>query len=323
MALANRYEGIYIAGAGSNTIGSELTGGGNLISGNTTRGILITNSSGIQIHGNRIGTKADGASALPNSFFGVELEDHASRNSIGGSLPGAGNRIAFNGGAIYAGVRVRDLATNNAILGNTIFSNAALGIDLSGVGVTGSDACDADTGGNQRQNFPVLIQAYGSGNVGVRGMLNGAPNTTFRLQFFASPACDASGNGEGVVYLGDQLVTTGPTCAADFVVTLPGAVAAGQVITATATDPANNTSEFSACRTVLIPPSLALSPANNGQIALAWTNIAPGFVLKEATNLAPPIVWTTVTNLPTNIGGQFLVTLARKPGNLFYLLNFE
>ena len=184
-------------------------------------------------------------------------------------------------------------------------------------------ACDTDTGGNQQQNFPVLTQAYSGGNLGVRGTLEGKPNTTYRLQFFASPACDASGNGEGAAYLGDQLVTTGPTCTFDFVVTLPVAIAVGQVITATATDPANNTSEFSACRTVLLPPSLTLSAPGNGQIALAWTNTAPGFVLKEATNLAPPVVWSTVTNLPVTLNGQFVVTLPRVNANRFYRLNFE
>lgn len=321
-ALANRYEGIYIIGAGSNRIGSELAGGGNLISGNTTRGIRITNSVGGVIQGNRIGTKLDGTASLANGQFNVELEENSNDHQVGGLAGGAGNRIGFGGGA-FAGIRVRDLATNNAILGNAIFSSPGPGIDLGNAGVTGNDGCDDDAGGNQRQNFPVLTQAYSAGNVGVRGTLASKPNTAFRLQFFASPACDASGNGEGAVYLGDQLVTTGPTCSTDFVVTLPGAVAEGQVITATATDPANNTSEFSACRVVLLPPRLAFSPPSSGQIALAWTNTALGFVLKETTNLAPPAVWISVTNAPVTVNGQFVVMLLRADGNRFYRLNFE
>jgi hypothetical protein len=104
---------------------------------------------------------------------------------------------------------------------------------------------------------------------------------------------------------------------------LPASVALGHVITATATDPANNTSEFSACRTVLSPPRLALNPPNSGQIALAWTNTAPGFVLKETANLAPPVVWSTVTNVPVTLNGQFVVTLPRVNANRFYQLNFE
>lgn len=322
VALANRYEGIYIINAGSNRIGSELAGGGNLISGNTTRGIRITNSVGGVIRGNLIGTKLDGTSSLANGQFNVEIEENSNAHELGGLAVGAGNRIAFSGSGL-AGIRVRDLTLNNAILGNLVFSNSGLGLDLSAAGVTGNDSCDLDAGGNLRQNFPVLTQAYSSGNLGVRGTLESAPNTTFRLQFFASPACDAAGNGEGATFLGDQLVTTGPTCATDFVVTLPASVALGQVITATATDPANNTSEFSACRTVLSPPRLTLSPPSNGQIALAWTNTAPGFVLKETANLTPPVVWSTVTNVPVTLNGQFVVTLPRVDANRFYQLNFE
>jgi len=36
------------------------------------------------------------------------------------------NRIAF-AQTVYAGVRIRNGSTNNAILGNAIFSNGALG----------------------------------------------------------------------------------------------------------------------------------------------------------------------------------------------------
>jgi titin len=322
-ALPNRYEGMYVVGGGSNVIGSELAGGGNLFAGNTTRGLRLTNSFGNVIAGNRFGTRLDGVTSLANGQFNLELEENSRDNALGGLLPGAGNRIAFSGGG-FAGVRVRDLCTNNFILGNAIFSNSGLGIDLgTPSGVTPNDACDGDPGANQLQNFPVLQQACTGPGLGVRGYLNSRANTLFRIQFFASPACDPSGNGQGQTYLGDAWLTTGGSCSNSFVASFSSPVPVGYVITATATDPSNNTSEFSACSTVDPNPQLALAAAPGNQVALSWTNTAPGFVLKETTNLTPAVVWTAVTNLPAIVSGRFVVSLPRQPGERFYRLSFE
>jgi hypothetical protein len=72
------------------------------------------------------------------------------------------------------------------------------------------------------------------------------------LDFYSNPACDTSGNGEGKTYLSSAQVTTAANCTATFTgenaITLANVtVPAGQFVTATATDAAGNTSEFSAC----------------------------------------------------------------------------
>ena len=82
------------------------------------------------------------------------------------------------------------------------------------------------------------------------GSLNSTPNTSFTLQFFSNASCDPSGHGEGKTRLGSTTVTTNRGGHVRFSTGLPGVTAAGQVVTATATDPNNNTSGFSACRTV-------------------------------------------------------------------------
>src|SRR5262249_47227705 len=79
------------------------------------------------------------------------------------------------------------------------------------------------------------------------GSIVAAPSTTYRIEFFGNDQCDASGFGEGQTPLGSTDVTTlgsglgiySPT----FFQPLPGR----PVITATATDPAGDTSEFSQC----------------------------------------------------------------------------
>ena len=78
------------------------------------------------------------------------------------------------------------------------------------------------------------------------GSLNSTADTTFRIEFFASAVADASGYGEGERYLGFVEVTTDGSGKAVLPEELSFAVAAGEYVTATATDPNGNTSEFSA-----------------------------------------------------------------------------
>ncbi|MGA2240288.1 MAG: hypothetical protein ABSG74_13860 [Candidatus Bathyarchaeia archaeon] len=333
-AMGNAYEGVYIQDAGTNFIGGPTPGAGNLISANHTLGIQLTNNAaGNVIQGNWIGTKSDGVSGLGNVYHGVECQVGANNNLIGGA-GGAGNRIAYASTALYAGVRLRDGSANNAILANSIFANAGLGIDLGPNGTNSIVPCDAGTAGkaNLSQNYPVLGQAVtGLNGTGVRGTLNSRPNSVFLLQFFANPLCDPSGCGEGQLYLGDQTVATGADCNAGFVALLTNPAPAGWVITATATDAANNTSEFSACVPVLPVPTLtvmhrfdAYHPGlGPNRIILSWSNTAT-LVLKETSKVAPPVRWTTSTNVPLLTSSNWWVlALTNPPANKFYRLSFE
>jgi hypothetical protein len=252
-----------VFGANLNTIGGTALGARNVISGNNFSGIAIggTGTTGNLVQGNFIGTDASGTLNLGNSANGVEIVNFASSNTIGGTAAGAGNLIAFNG---FTGVRVDSSSINNPIRGNSIHSNAQRGIDLVAAGdpaggVTPNDNCDPDSGPNNLQNYPVLTSATSSGaNVMVAGSLNSAANTTFRIDIFSNSVCDGSGNGEGQTYLGSTIVATNAGCTANFNINLIANVPVGQHITATATDPANNTSEFSGC--VQVACGYAISP---------------------------------------------------------------
>src|SRR5262249_36950428 len=152
---------------------------------------------------------------------------------IGGTHSGAGNIIAFNGGA---GVLISS-GTGNAILSNAIFSNGALGIDLAPAGVTPNDLGDSDSGANTLQNFPGLTSATSLGGTRtITGVLISSSLTGFVLQFFSNTACDPSGFGEGRTFIGSTTVFTSPTGLASFTVTFSTPVPAGQFITAIATD---------------------------------------------------------------------------------------
>jgi hypothetical protein len=258
-AIPNMFAGVTFSSGIPGTNNNNLVGGTtaaarNVISGNRY-GVDI-NTSGINnsVQGNFIGTQADGISPLGNTEDGIVVNGDSHNANIGGTAAGSGNVIAFNGvNPMFGGGNgiavASNLATGIAIRGNAIHSNVKLGIDLGGSTgtVTPNDPCDADTGANNRQNFPVLTSASTSGgNTTIQGTLNSTANTTFRVEFFSNPACDPSGNGEGRTFIGSTSVTT-VACDAAINFVLPVSVLPGQFVTATATDPAGNTSEFSVC----------------------------------------------------------------------------
>ena len=233
--------GVFKGGASGNTIRD------NVLSGNNYSGVSIANSgaNNNSIFGNLIGVDASGFGALGNSVFGVVIWNGASGNRIGGTAAGEGNVIAFNN----RGVLVDDNFTasmNNTIRGNSIHSNALLGIDLKNDGVTVNDLGDGDLGPNGLRNYPVITSAVVSGtDLTITGTLNTLPFLTNQIDFYWSPTGDPSGHGEGQTFIGTKTVTSDFFGNASFNVTFFGvSVPVGAVITATATDLSGNTSEF-------------------------------------------------------------------------------
>lgn len=262
-AVPNAENGVQIDFAPGNLIGGTAAAARNVISGNGANGVelLFDGTVGNSIQGNLIGTDVNGL-PMGNTLDGV-WAGNSGQNFIGGTDAGAGNVIAYNGGNGVTITFFPEESTQKSILGNSIHDNTGLGIDLDGNadadfgsdgdGVTPNDTDDPDTGPNELQNYPVLTSAEltTSGFV-VEGTLNSLPDTEFDLEFFASAACDPSGYGEGTALVGRDSVGTSSGGDASFSFTFPAFDApAGSVITATATDPAGNTSEFSACETLV------------------------------------------------------------------------
>ena len=249
--LKNGGQGVIVyLGATNNTIGGNTPvwpGAGNLISGNGNIGIAINNpgTTGNIVRGNRIGTDAAGTGAIGNVGRGISLDQSAATNTIGGPAAGDGNTIANNGSN---GVWMGGNATvSNSILGNAIFASgpvasAVPGIDLNGDGVDINDTGDLDPvpneGSNRTQNHPVLTAAMtnGAGSATFAGSLNSKVGT-YRVEFFANAAADATGYGEGQRYLGSTNVTTNGSGNAIIGVTLVpiGGLTAGEFVSSTAT----------------------------------------------------------------------------------------
>jgi hypothetical protein len=223
--------GVYVLGSTNNVIGGTTPGARNVISGNGA-GVVLQNTSGNVVDGNYIGTDVTGTQALPN-HTGVSLSvQPTSVNTIGGTSPGAGNVISSNTSkGIY-------LARSSTLVEGNYFGTDASGTSPLGVfqGVDGYSGWTAS----------LSSAVSSSSGITIAGSFASAASTTYTVKFYSSP----SGTSQGETYLGSATVTTDATGKASFTATFPITVAKGQVITATATDPLGNTSEFSGSQVV-------------------------------------------------------------------------
>jgi parallel beta-helix repeat protein len=235
----NTLKGVRIGGD-HNTVKDNLIGD----NGNDGIDILGADAADNVITGNALGIDDDGAD-LGNIGNGVRVENGAHDNAI------RANHIGNNAGT---GVRIVD-GRRNTIRKNRIAANAGLGIDLA---VAGEDANDGDVAtepdgyANRGLDHPVLLLAVGDNHGGdVSGHFLSTPGN-YSIDVYSSPNCHGGGYGDGVRWLGSHAVTI-PTPAVArtfdvaFTLTPPAIIANGAAITATATDDAGNTSEFSAC----------------------------------------------------------------------------
>ena len=258
-AVANQV-GVYITGGSSNNvIGGTTAADRNVISGSDVDGVQIFGSgtSGNVVRGNIIGLDVTATVDLGNTNQGVAIFNGATNNWIGGTGAGEGNIISGNGGD---GVIVNtSTSTGNRILGNSIYANDGLGIDHANDGVTANNGA---TGGapNQGMDSPVITRAIVNGGTFiVEGYVgNAASSATFanaRVEFFRA-AADPSGSGEGRTYLGALTTNSASQFSGSFAVV---GLTAGDVITATATDPSGNTSEFGVNFTSIGPEPVAVN----------------------------------------------------------------
>ncbi|MBX6314003.1 MAG: DUF11 domain-containing protein [Isosphaeraceae bacterium] len=299
-AVPNGGNGVAIlGGATGNTVGGLPPSGGgpavvrNVIAGNLGHGVFVQGSGtiGNMIQGNFIGTPLTGNTDLHNGGDGVRI-DSASSNQVGGTTSGAGNTIAFNGGA---GVNVLGLtATGNAIRQNSLFNNRDIGIDLGGDGPT-LNHVGFQPGPNNFQNTPALrtVATIGSTTT-ITGSLLSLPNTTYNIDFYSNPASDGSGGGTARSYIGTSTITTDINGLASFTFTPSGAVAAGATVTATATDSSGNTSEISPPVTNVIPSVnlVLVQTANPSPVAASGLLTYTVFVTNAGSNPASGVVVT-------------------------------
>ncbi len=286
ISTSGNFTGIEIFLSPNNIIGGSTASERNVISGNV-KGISIGLSDNTMVRGNYIGTNPAGTTAIGNfeainltgsrncsiisnvisgnfsgivvfGNFNLPVQNNPSQNNLIQNniigLDASGTNPLGNG---LQGILIGYGATGNRLTGNRVFANGKLGIQvINGIGYDNiqpllNDPQDADVGANHLQNYPVLTSATSTGgNTSIQGTLNSKPSSIFTLEFFSSPSCDASGNGEGETFIGSTNATTDAGGIVGFTANLPVSVASGRFVTATATDAIGNTSEFSRCQIV-------------------------------------------------------------------------
>ncbi len=221
-----------------------------MISGNSQAGIRLTKATATsnKIEGNYIGVQMNGISPLGNQDAGVLIDTDASFNVVGGTIPEAGNVIAYS---LRDGVLIES-GTRNTVRLNSIHSNVGIGINLVSPGVarqTLNDEDDSDTGPNNLQNFPEVLnfshENFATGDPRIRGVLDGATFSTYTLDFYLNDGADPLALGQGRQFLLTKTVSAGLFGRAEFDYELPIPEPLGKFITVTATDSQGNTSEFS------------------------------------------------------------------------------
>ena len=299
VAVANSDNGVEIAGTG-NTVGGAASVARNILSGNSQDGVLIdSTASGNQVQGNSIGINYSSA-ALGNGANGVEIDGR--NNSIGGSVSGAGNTIAYNSSS---GVLVT-IGTGNSIRQNSIYDN---GPSNTGPGIQISN------GGNNSLSAPSITSDTVNGStLTVTGSFT-APtaNVSYVLEFFANPTSDS----EGKIYLGSLTVTPTSTGTQNFTYTTTTTVTGTDpLITATLIDPSGDTSQF--------PPSpgtvsgIVWSDKNSDGILNSGEPGMSGItVTLETEDSSGNVLGTTQTT--TNLNGDYAFNVPGGTSDLYQI----
>lgn len=300
LAVANGLDGIALRdGTGNNQIGDSS--GGNFIIAPEQNGIsIIGASTGNRIQGNLIGSLPGVLTSSGIGQHGILLAGGASDNLIGGTGSNEGNLIANVNllGGSYDGISLDNSGLGNALLGNRIQGIGAggLGIDLGNDGTTPNDPGDVDNGPNALQNTPALTLVTTSNDqLRILGNFESSPNSVFRIEFFAGP--DAANAGQTL--LGSALVQTDANGRARIDSTLSASLAAGQLVSATATLTVaaqftfGSTSEFSAARAVGTGPTIngpaGLTTQEDQTISSFGISVSGGGAENITVVITPPV----------------------------------
>ena len=247
--LGNDTQGVYVYNSWNNIIGGTSEAETNTISGNLSDGILLSSdcNNGTfdnQVIGNNIGSNIEGqyVDGLGNSGAGVRISGFdgtcsaAFRNRIGGAEAGEANVIVGNGEqGVVLHQEQNTSVFGTTIIGNSIYSNGGLSIDLASDDVPDSDGfASADIGlnpinsflmefpaerANSFINYPTINSATHTDglvavnyNFAANSVQNSPPELQtsdlvgYRLDFYMNDTKDILGSGYGKTHMGSFIV---------------------------------------------------------------------------------------------------------------------
>ncbi|MEJ2628210.1 MAG: NosD domain-containing protein, partial [bacterium] len=285
--IPNHY-GVYIS-CNHNIIGGSGDTEGNIISGNEGYGIFISNADSNEVGGNIIGTNAEMDTIGGNGYSGISLYN-AQGNNIGGENPQQGNIIINNNseGIIlsgletenniisrnyigvdpdgekslpngWEGIKIRDGASNNTIgPANVIAYNLQEGIVIQDSASVGNTITRNSIYNNREKGISLLYDANQNIQkpiIQVGENVSGTAPALSTVEIFSGP------DEEGKDFEGSATANEAGTFIWEGTPT-------GSWVTATATDMAGNTSEFSAAW--LREGIVVTTTADSGEGSLRW-----------------------------------------------------
>ncbi len=248
VGIGNDDSGVIVINSSAVNIGGTAAGTGNLLSGSISEyGIFVIGSSDVVVQGNRIGTDITGTAPIPNFDGGIRIQFNSSDNTVGGTAAGAGNVIAYNTG-YGVGVLSSD-CSRNLISRNEMFCNTGKGIELNAVG-------------NNNHPSPVITSFSGAGASGTA-----QPNDIVELYY--DSVCTATCQGKDFI----ASVVANGAGAWSYVGPLNGSATLVAIAIRTSLPPTlvNNTSEAT-CQ-VILPVEWAYfdaSPEGGNRVRLDW-----------------------------------------------------
>ena len=302
-AVPNYFGMMCSGGATTNTFGGTVAGARNIISGNSSYGMMVKDSgtSGNVVEGNYVGLDANGVTAVPN-YFGVIVYNGATNNLIGGTSAGAANFVSGN----YYGVYITDPGTSgNFVEGNFIgtdhtgtsgvgnFDNVALQNNATGNFIGGGGAGAGNVIAFAIGNGVVLYQT-GTTNNSIRG------NSIFTNNYLGIDL-----NGDGVT-LNHAGFLAGPNDLQNFpVITNAFGYAASTIVFGTLNSTANQSFFIDVYRS--LSPDYYAGNYGEGQFYVGTVTVTTdgsgnaGFAL---TNNAGNYAGQYITATATSAGGD-------------------
>lgn len=202
-------------------------------------GVSLRGTTGAQVTGNRIFRSSVGIrlASLNDPVVGSLITDNViARNTF--DAVRIGDQAIDTGGQIHL---------HNQVTANEMFGNGDLGIDLGDDGFTANDANDFDTGHNNLQNYPQIIDVSFSALRGASELVvTWESDADLSQATYPATAhfylADRFAGPQGKLLLGSDTVG-GQNSPRTTFLTLPAGIAGG-LMTATLTDDDGNTSEF-------------------------------------------------------------------------------
>lgn len=262
----NDMSGLYADQLETGTGSKNITVSGNLIRNSNKINATSAQGQGIQISNSTFVT-VENNSFIDNNIFGINAsasDTLIQKNIVTGTKNGPGfsqgsGVIVYYGGTPLTGLR-------NRISQNSIYNNFKLGIDRQIDGVTPNDGLLSATEPNNGMDYPIITASNLIGNtLNVKGYIGIDPlgKSIFgnaNIEFFIADNTDSpsqngaviigdgklKSHGEGRTYIGNCTATAVGLFNCSFANAGTLGLTDPKNITATATDSAGNTSEFSA-----------------------------------------------------------------------------